>query len=135
MPHHLDEGIRLEIRTPEDFWQPIRFYTPTLNTSNVSTVSFLDENITVEAKALTYSSVFPLEKVKSNQILTIREYICDEQFWNTTVTVDIRWMQRYSKKSVANISTWSLDDMRIVLWNGECRQEVFTNTFDNNTSM
>ena len=104
-----------------------------MDASNVSIVRLNEDNATVTAEALTYNSTFPLEVVKGNQLLVIQEYICDDAFWNTSVS--IRWMQRYNEISVVNVSTWALDDVRIAFWNGECRQEVLNNSFGDNTTV
>ena len=135
VPHHLDEGVRLEIRTPAKRWQPIRYYTPSLTTPSASLVTLNEDNATVVAEALTYSSTFPLEVVRGNQLLVIHEYICDDAFWDTSVS--IRWMQRYNDSSdfAVNKSTWSLDNVSIVFWNGECRQEVLANNFHNGSAV
>lgn len=125
VPAYLDQGIRLEVRqSPGDIFQPIRFYAAGTQNKSDSPVTITANNSNqVFAEALNYASTFPLELVNSSKPVTFREYICDESF--QTNGVDIRWMQRYSGDSEVDIATWSLDDISVSLWDGQCRHVVF----------
>ncbi len=128
VPTTLETGVRLEIRTETKNWHPIRFYTPSLSQNESSIVKHIGDGM-VMAQALTYSSNFSLESVEGNQSILFREYICDPSFMVGNVSV--RWMQRFGTVSEYGRSTWSLDDITLTVWNGVCRYEVLTNTFDN----
>ncbi len=127
VPTSLEQGIRLEIWTSTNDWQPVRFYTPSLFETNSTIVRLLGNN-TVTAEALRYSSNFSLELVEGNQQIQFREYICDPAFLVDGVSV--RWMQRFMGISHDGVGTWSLDDITLTVWNGVCRHVVLRNSFD-----
>ncbi len=128
VPTTLEEGVRLEIQSETKSWQPIRFYTPSLVETNTSIVRRTKSGMVV-AQALRYSSNFSLELVEGNKSIHIREFICDPSF--TVGNVSVRWMQRFMADSQYGRSTWSLDDITLTVWNGRCRHEVLSNTFEN----
>ena len=122
---YLDQGIRLEVRrSQEETFQPIRFYAAgTQNRSDSPVTLTTAVSNQVSAEALNYASIFPLEVVNSSEPVTFREYICGESF--QTEGVDIRWMQRYSGDSESDVATWSLEDITISIWDGQCCQVIF----------
>ena len=128
---YLDQGIRLEIRRSagNSNWQPVRFYAVNTNETAGSVVRRIENNMVV-ADALLYSSNFPLEVIAGNQSVSIREYICDSAF--TEENVSVRWLQRYSEVPVVEEAAWSLDDVVLTVWNGDCRREVLRNSFNQN---
>lgn len=59
--------------------------------------------------------------------VVFQEYICDENL--ITDEVDVRWMQRYSGDSELDVATWSLDDITITVWDGQCRRVILQQNF------
>lgn len=125
---YIDQGIRLEVHTSENSWQPVRFYAVSMSETDDSVVKHLGNNM-VFAEALTYSSNFSLEIVPGDRSVLIREYICDPSFTEGG-NISVRWLQRYGGTLIEGEASWSLDDIVFTVWNGNCRREVLRSNFD-----
>ena len=138
---YIDQGVRLEVRTADIRWQPIRYYTPSLtaasNISNAMSLVHLDANDTVRAMAATYTSQLPLHCINSSETVTIREYLCGRYAellrGNNDPQMRIRWMQRFGIQAMADQATWALDDVKIKLWNGSCFVRLVDENFNNDS--
>ena len=130
--HRLDQGIRFEVRKSiQENWEPIHFYTPTLYESDPSTVFLM--RYSVLAEAFGFNSTFPYHYVNATtgSELKIKEYLCGDEYANDGVR--LRWMQRYTAPSIANESTWWLDDVKISRWDGMQLTTIMENRFDGNS--
>ena len=128
LPSKLDQGIRFEILEPDQDWEPIRFYTPTLDESDPSYV-YLMPGQTVFAEAFRLNSTFPYHYVNATlgQELRVREYLCGDEFLGDGMR--LRWMQRYAGPSAMDTATWWLDDIRILRWDGVRLTTIMENNF------
>ena len=135
VPNRLDQGVRFEVERGRGDWEPIRFYTPTLNQSEPSLVHLLDpEASVVLALALNGNSTFPVHYINaSNGPVRIKEYLCGLDYAHDTVR--LRWMQRYFEPSVENVSTWWLDDIRVSRWSGSQLETIMEADFNNDTNI
>lgn len=126
---YLDQGVRLEWReNVTSLWQPIGFYTYSTEEVHNTLVEINQTDPTkVVAEALLYTSTFPLLVLNCQDPVTIITEVCDESLRDG---VYLRWMQRYTGQNVLNIATWSLDDIKITLWDGECSRIVFEQDFN-----
>ena len=142
MPTHIDQGVRLEIETPhQEFWSPIRFYTPSLTPAppqegEVSRVVLEEGGRSVHAEAASYNSSLPLVHLNSSvgvaEGVVIREYLCQEyvDMIRNGTRFRLRWMQRYLTNPQADVATWSLDNIRIRLWDGSCFLPLLSEDFN-----
>ena len=129
VPTVLDRGVRFEVERARQDWEPIRFYSPTLNEGEQSLVHFDDPGSgTVHAQAFGDNSTFPFHFVNASEgPVKIKEYLCGEEFANETVR--FRWMQRHWPPSEENGSTWWLDDIKISRWDGAMLSTIVENDF------
>ena len=131
VPRFLDRGVRFEIQRARQDWEPIRFYSPTLDVNEPSLVHFDDAaQRSVHAQAFAANNTFPLHFINASEgPVGIREYLCGEEYANETVR--FRWMQRYVPPSMENVSTWWLDDVRISRWDSSVLSTILENNFSN----
>lgn len=133
---HIDQGVRLEVLN--DIWEPIRFYSPTLTAAASPSVVTLLQNNSVRAEAATYISDLPIVHLNTTETetVTIREYLCGRyiSLIRNQEPLRLRWMQRYRTNPAAGAATWSLDDIRIRIWNGDCFAPVLVEDFSSLTS-
>ena len=131
VPRYLDGGIRFEVDRDIQDWEPIRFYSPTLDVNEPSLIHFDDiSRQSVHAQAFTGNSSFPLHFINASEgPVRIREYLCGEEY--AIDTVRFRWMQRYVPPSVENVSTWWLDDVKVSRWDGAQLSTIMENNFSN----
>ena len=138
-PNTIDQGVRLEIRSNDtssimtNNWLPIRYYTPSLvEPINYDSFVHLDSSQdSVTAQSVRYNSSLPLLFVNSSKAITIREYICGKllQSVSEDIYLELRWMQRFGRRSEINDATWILDDIKIRMWNGVCFIQVLNEDF------
>ena len=128
LPTRLDQGIRFEVQEPGDDWEPIRFYTPTLDVVDPTVVYLMPDQI-VFAEAFRLNSTFPYHYVNATPgyELRVKEYLCGEEFLGDGVR--LRWMQRYVGPSANDTATWWLDDIRISRWDGVQLTTIMENNF------
>ena len=132
VPQFLDGGVRLEVERARKDWEPIRFYSPTLEVNESSSlVHFDDPSLeSVHAQAFEVNSSFLLHVINASEgPVRIREYLCGEEY--AIETVRFRWMQRYLPPSVENVSTWWLDDVKISRWDGSQLTTIMELNFSN----
>ena len=140
MPTHIDQGVRLEIER-YGVWAPVRFYTPTLTPAppqegEVTRVVLEEGGRSVHAEAASYSSSLPLIHLNSSEGVAegvvIREYLCQEyvDMIRNGTRFRLRWMQRYLTNPQADVATWSLDNIRIRVWNGSCFLPLLSEDFN-----
>ncbi len=139
VPTHIDQGVRFEIDPGNRTWFPIRFYTPTLtpelNMTNPR-VQLEPGGNSVLAEAASYNSSLPLvhlnDSVGVAGGVVIREYLCQDyvNLIRNGERFRLRWMQRYLSNPRADVATWSLDNIRIRVWNGSCFQTLLSEDFD-----
>ena len=136
-PTYLDQGIRLEARIGiVHRWDPIRFYTPSTPLLQPpgpeSLVRSECNGTSVSADAVLYTSSLPLFSLNSTEPVIIREYLCGEYakaILNDS-RVQFRWMQRYTTNIAPDVATWSLDDIKIRVWDGSCFKLMLSQDFD-----
>ena len=127
VPAVLDRGVRFEVERARLQWEPIRFYSPTLDEGEPSLVHF-DDPGTVHAQSFGDNSTFPFHFVNASEgPVKIMEYLCGEEYANETVR--FRWMQRHWPPSEENVSTWWLDDIKISRWDGATLSIIMENDF------
>ena len=108
-PSYLDQGVRLEVRRPGNTWEPIRFYTPTNETTEISLVTLLPGGSHVEDEN---NSVFPVNIYNGSETYSVSEYLCGEVYYRPGT--QYRWLQRYSGPSLNGMETWSLGNVSIM---------------------
>ncbi len=150
MPTHIDQGVRFEIDPADTNWAPIRFYSPTLTPAPPQdmtgpTVQLEPGGNSVFAKVNRYNSSLPLIYLNDSVGVTggvvIREYLCQDyvDLIKNGSGVRLRWLQRYMTNPQANVATWSLDNIRIRVWDGNCFLPLLNEDFNspdiNNMSM
>lgn len=131
MPDCIDQGVRFEVEKGGASWEPIRFYTPTLNVSNGSLIDLLDtEGCFVLAKTLDGDYTFPVQYTNAAAgRVQIKEYLCGNEYAHDMVR--LRWIQTYSQPIQENMSTWWLDDVRVSRWDGSQLTTVMESNFSN----
>lgn len=117
-------------------WEPIRFYTPTLQAATLPSVVTLLENNSVRAVASTYASSLPLVHLNTAEPVTIREYLCGRyiSLIRNQEPIRLRWMQRYRTNPREGAATWFLDDIRVRIWNGDCFVPMLVEDFSTSES-
>ena len=125
----IDEGISLEYRSRgTSYWQPIRYYAPSLHQSIDSNVKLSEDQLFVDT--FLYSRVLPVRTVMK---LSEPGFYQDFISANSSNLV-IRWLQRYSsvypRKDAA---PWLIDNVTLTYWDGQCRQMLLTEDFENFT--
>ncbi len=142
VPTHIDQGVRLEIDPPDGNWAPIRFYTPTLTPAppqegKATRVQLEPGGTSVLAVAGSYNSSLPLIHLNDSRGVArgvvIREYLCGSNAVNlisNSQSFRLRWMQRYLTNPQADVATWSLDNIRIRLWNKTCFRSWLSEDFN-----
>ena len=130
---NLDQGVRLEYEDIEDVgWQPLRYYTSSLHQIANSSVTINDDNISVTAMGLYSSISLPLHVVNSSGAVFYQEYL----FGNRSIPsrMKIRWAQRYlSADQHPDIAPWSIDNVTVIQWDGQCRKTLVSENFENST--
>ena len=131
VPRYLDGGIRFEVDRDRQDWEPIRFYSPTLDVNEPSLIHFDDASQqSVHAQAFNGNDTFPFHFINASEgPVRIREYLCGEEY--AINTVRFRWMQRYVRPSVENVSTWWLDDVKVSRWDGAQLSTIMESSFSN----
>ena len=143
-PTHIDQGVRFEISTSaERNWAPIRFYAPSLVPSvhedgTTPTVHLEPEGNSVEATTASYTTSLPLLNLNSTAMsegVIIREYLCQQYVasFRSGQRIQLRWLQRYLTNPQADVATWSLDNIRIRLWDGKCFLPLLSEDFSSAT--
>lgn len=105
-PSYVDQGVRLDVRRPgnNSYWEPVRFYTSTRDTSVTSLVT-LDQGNVVDENDVQ----FPLYENQSNEPFTVVEYLCGSEYYSPGT--EYRWLQRYSGPASQGVHTWSLGNV------------------------
>ncbi len=131
----IDQGVRFEYddTTTDRRWQPIKFYTTTVNEHENGTVFLNADGKSVTASAERYDSTLPLQIVNSSQLIRVSEFLCGFNYSSSDIR--LRWMQRYTSVTPQlGIATWSLDNITVTIWNGSCKWTSFKETFENESN-
>ena len=107
-PSYLDQGVRLEVRRPGHNWEPVRFYTTTLESRDNSLITGLPGGTHVADEN---SSHFPVLVTQVTEPFTVSEYFCGTEYY--TAGTEYRWLQRYNSSAIEGQETWSLGDVSI----------------------
>ncbi len=88
------------------------------------------------AEVRSYNSSFPLVHLNASVgvagCVVIREYLCQSyvNLIRNGQNFRLRWMQRYLTNPRADVATWSLDNIRIRVWDGNCFLTLLSEDFD-----
>jgi hypothetical protein len=107
-PSYLDQGVRLEVHRPGHNWEPVRFYTSTLESRDNSLITGLPGGTHVADEN---NSNFPVLVTQVTEPFTVSEYFCGTEYY--TAGTEYRWLQRYNSSAVEGQETWSLGDVSI----------------------
>ncbi|CAI8010534.1 Adhesion G protein-coupled receptor L3 [Geodia barretti] len=107
-PSYLDQGVRLEVRRPGHNWEPVRFYTATLESRDNSLITGLPGGTRVADEN---NSHFPVLITQVTEPFTVSEYFCGTEYY--TAGTEYRWLQRYNSSAIEGQETWSLGDVSI----------------------
>ena len=107
-PSYLDQGVRLEVRRPRHNWEPVRFYTATLESRNNSLIRVLSGGTHVADENNLH---FPLLVIQGTGPLTVSEYLCGTEYY--TAGTEYRWLQQYNNSATDGEDTWSLGEVSV----------------------
>lgn len=132
---NLDQGVRLEYEEAEDVgWQPLRYYTSSLHQTAHSSVTLNDDNTSVTAQGLYSIISLPFHLVNSSEAVFYQEYLFGSSSILSTSGMKIRWAQRYlSAEQQPDIAPWSIDNVTVMQWDGQCRKTLVSEDFENST--
>ena len=97
------------MRRPGNNWEPIRFYTSTMELRSNSLITLLSSGTDrVTDENGTQFSVFYAE---SDEPFLVTEYLCGHEYY--APGTEFRWLQRYNDSAIEGQNTWSLGEVAI----------------------